>query len=296
MSTVDVIVISFNRKHELMECVDNVLQWRRDINQLIIVDNHSTDGTAEWLNSICDEKIQVVLSNTNLGVAGGRNVGISKSVADILVFIDDDAIFECSFNPIAYIKQVFQDNNKLGIVAFKVVNFFSRTVHANEFPFTNKKISHDIARKSAYYVGAGHAIKSEVFATCGLYPEDFFYGKEELDLSLRSIISGYELYYTPSVVVLHKQAISGRMPNNKKWEQMYRNRLIISYKFYPFFLAVIANIVWFIKIAILSKSIIPPINGVKKFVYWKHTQKKSFCVMSQDNIKYIKDNYGRLYY
>jgi len=295
MKKIDLIIISYNRLAELKQALANVLNYKNSLNKIIVIDNNSEDGTGKWLKTIIDEKIEVILSDTNLGVARGRNLGIKKSTADILVFLDDDAIFtDTQKNPFKTIIDKFDYNNQLGIIAFKIVNFHSKSVQKHEFPFSNKNIDKNVARGCAYYVGAGHAIRRSVFKIAGLYPEDYFYGKEELDLSLRAINHNFILEYIPSIKIYHNPSLSGRMPNQEKWSHVYRNRLIISYKYYPLKYRLISNTLWFIKITLICRSIITPLNGISSYLKVKKTINKE--LLTKESISYIKNNYGRLYY
>lgn len=295
MKKIDLIIISYNRLEDLKETVENVLYYRNFLNKIFIVDNNSKDGTSDWLNNLEDGIFEIILSKKNLGVAGGRNLAIRKSYADILVFLDDDAILNIQKeNPFLIINEDFSKNESLGIMAFKITNYYSKEVQRHEFPFSNKAIDQNIKTECAYFVGAGHAILKKVFDECGQYPEDYFYGKEELDLSLRAINSNFSLIYNPYVEVFHKQSPQGRQKNDEKWMQVYRNRLIISYKYYPFIYKTIANILWFLKIGLINKSIIIPIKGYFRYLAVKDTLKKQ--TLKEESIKYIKNNSGRLYY
>lgn len=295
MKKVDLIIISYNRLKELKDTIENVLKYRDSINKIFILDNASTDGTSDFLKTLNDEKIEIILSKENLGVAGGRNLGIKSSKADILVFLDDDAVFDTKKeNPFELVKKSFEENPKLGIIAFKITNYYSKEVQNHEFPFVNKNLNKDKKQKCAYYIGAGHAIKKEVFQKCGMYPEDFFYGFEELDLSLRAINEGFELIYNPEIEIFHKQSPKGRQNNDEKWAQVYRNRLIISYKYYPLIYKTITNLLWFVKIVIISKSIIVPIKGILR--YLKSLKKLKRDILSKEALQYIKRYSGRLYY
>lgn len=295
MKKIDLIIISYNRISDLKETVKNVLNYKKSLNKIFIIDNNSSDGTNKWLSSLTDDIFSIVLSKKNLGVAGGRNLGIEKSDADILVFLDDDAIFNTTKgNPFLLSLSEFNKNDELGIIAFKITNYYSKEVQKHEFPFIDKNIPKDIKRECAYYIGAGHAISKKVFDICGKYPEDFFYGKEELDLSLRAINNDFKVLYNPDIEVFHKQSLSGRQKNDEKWTQIYRNRLLISYKYYPFIYKIIANILWFLKIALISKSLIIPINGIKRYLKVKNNLKKD--ILSNKAIRYVKQSSGRLYY
>lgn len=295
MKKIDLIIVSFNRLQDLKETVNNVLQYRENLNKIFIIDNNSSDGTSHWLETLEDNIFEIILSKKNLGVAGGRNLGIQQSNADILVFLDDDAIFNINnSNPFSVIYDEFMNHDSLGIIAFKIINYYDKKIQSHEFPFVDKKMNESKRHQCAYFVGAGHAISKKVFTKCGDYPEDFFYGKEELDLSLKAIQNDFIIIYNPEIQIFHKQSPQGRQKNDEKWTQIYRNRLVISYKYYPFFYQLTANFLWFIKIILITKSVWIPIKGYQRYLKGKNNLQKN--VLSNTALDYIKQHSGRLYY
>jgi glycosyltransferase involved in cell wall biosynthesis len=90
-----VIILTYNNREITKKCL---LSLSRIINQfeLIVVDNGSTDGLADFLAnvkaSVNHPNLKIILNKTNEGVARGRNIGAMNAEADYLVFIDNDAI------------------------------------------------------------------------------------------------------------------------------------------------------------------------------------------------------------
>ena len=113
---VDVVIATYNRANQISETLDNVLQYKDDINKIFVVNNNSEDNTKEVLKEFHDnEKIEIIHSPENLGASGGKNIGLKKSAADVVIVIDDDAIF-FSDNPIQEVKKIFSDDKKIGII------------------------------------------------------------------------------------------------------------------------------------------------------------------------------------
>jgi glycosyltransferase involved in cell wall biosynthesis len=91
--TVSVILPTYNRAHTLLRAVDSVLsQDCRDL-ELIIVDDGSTDGTAELVGRIEDIRVRLFRHDTNRGAAAARNTGIAVSSADWIAFQDSDDVW-----------------------------------------------------------------------------------------------------------------------------------------------------------------------------------------------------------
>ncbi len=87
-SQVSVIIPTFNRAHTLPRAVDSVLKQRQRPEALIVIDDGSTDQTAQM---IADEYPQVAyIHQKNQGVSTARNKGIAMSNSDWLAFLDSD--------------------------------------------------------------------------------------------------------------------------------------------------------------------------------------------------------------
>ena len=292
---ISLIIITYNRIEELKQTIENVRCEEDEYLELIIIDNASNDETEAYGKELQknSEKIHYYRMEKNLGVAGGRNYAIRKAKGEILVFIDDDAVWEKD-NNLTFIKRRFSEDANLGVLAFKIVNYYTSKVRREEFPFTNKSLNENEERLTSTYIGAGHAIRRSVFEKCGLYPEEFFYGGEELDLSFRIINKQYLILYCPNIVVLHKQSPKGRMRNDEKWIMVYRNRLIMGYKYLRWNDRLISAFLWFLKIALITKSIRIPICAIVLYNKTKNPSEK--VKLNKKALEYMKKNHGRLKY
>lgn len=97
MNRVVAVVVTCNRKEMLKQCVEHLFLQTASCD-VLIVDNASTDGTAEYLKMLKKEKkVRVIKSTRNLGGAGGFNLGIRKAVEygyEYIWTMDDDTLPE----------------------------------------------------------------------------------------------------------------------------------------------------------------------------------------------------------
>ena len=93
MNRVAAVVVTYNRKEMLKKCLESLLIQTTPCD-VLVVDNASTDGTADYLKSLKKgKKIRVLRMNQNLGGAGGFNMGIRKAVEygyEYIWLMDDD--------------------------------------------------------------------------------------------------------------------------------------------------------------------------------------------------------------
>jgi len=87
------VVVTFNRLGQLRSTVERLLA--EPVEHVLVIDNLSTDGTAEWLAGATDPRLVVIRPEQNVGGAGGFELGMREAVIrfdpDWLVLMDDDA-------------------------------------------------------------------------------------------------------------------------------------------------------------------------------------------------------------
>ena len=94
--SITAVVVTYNRLKMLQECIPALLTQSQQLNKLVVVNNHSNDGTEEYLMDIDDKRLLVFNLDDNLGGAGGFEFGIKQAVehadSDYIWFMDDDTI------------------------------------------------------------------------------------------------------------------------------------------------------------------------------------------------------------
>lgn len=238
---------------------------------------------------------KVVAAEKNLGVAGGRNLGVQATSANYLVFIDDDAILRPEF-PVHKISEHFEREPQLGAIAFKSINPHTGCVDAFEFPHTKKEwIDRDESFLTFRYIGVGHALRNDVLKHTGLYDESFFYGMEEFDLSYRLIDAGFQILYDPQFKLEHHRHMSGRLEPDELWKKAYANKLKLAFKNLPYPYCLSVSVVWFMFVCIKTRSLGVPIGSLKLFNEWRRQYTPERSPVNKDSIAYIHSCSGNMY-
>src|SRR3989339_336534 len=105
------VVVTFNRLTLLQECIESLRNQTHTLDEIIIVNNSSTDGTLEWLNA---QKDLTVITQENSGSAGGQHTGIKTAYEkgyDWIWCMDDDA--EPELNALEELTKFLSDNHKV---------------------------------------------------------------------------------------------------------------------------------------------------------------------------------------
>ena len=239
MKPLSFVVITYNRPDDMLALVQNIsrLEGFPDwVEEVIIVNNQSTvsyQPVTEFIASHPGLPIRYQLAPENLGVSRGRNYAVRLSHSPILVFLDDDALIR-NDDALPAIAAIFDEQPAVGIAAFKVYYYSTGEMQVNAFPHKRFAERKDWPHfDAAYFSGCAHAIRRTVFDEAGYYPEDFFYGMEEYDLSYRALDKGYTIRYDDRVRIWHKESPEGRLPPREKLRGMWVNKSKVAWKYLP---------------------------------------------------------------
>ena len=210
-SSVSIVILTMNRSSHMRIVLENISLQSLVPEEIIIIDNHSKEIEQQKNRELADKyKADYYLMNENLGVSGGRNFGLKKAKGDIIIEIDDDAEFE-SIHAIRNARQILKKHKNIGIIAFSILKNKNMHFRREEFPFFNKmkKLNNPLT-ECAWFIGAGHAFRKEIFDKVNYYNDFYPYGQEEIDLSIRVKDSGYDIFYAKDIKVFHNKTDDAR--------------------------------------------------------------------------------------
>ena len=189
--------------------------------------------------------VEFLRSDENLGVARGRNLLTDRATGDVVVFLDDDAVFASGADAptaAATIRAAFAADPALAAVAFRVERGDGH-VESSEFPF--RGAPRDLPRcECTYFVGCGVAIRRDAYRAAGGFDDRYGYSTEELDLSFAMLGNGGHLVYDPAVTVVHRPSPRGRAPAPHIPALRLRNRLFLVRRHLLVPIAVVHATVW----------------------------------------------------
>jgi GT2 family glycosyltransferase len=233
LPAVDVIVLSLNRTTETMQTIANVLGQEGVDVRVWIVDQGSKREHLARLREFCEGEPAVVLheAGTNLGVGGGRNLASSFGRAEVIVGIDNDAIFK-SRTALRHVVHRFALDPSLGAISFRIRVFATGDDDESSWAFADGLWSfREVEFLATTFVGAGHAIRRSAFEKSGAYDDSLFFCWEEPDLSERMLRCGYSIVYDPQVEVLHKISPEGRVDwSGDRYYYFARNAIYVHFK------------------------------------------------------------------
>jgi len=171
--------------------------------ELVIVDNASTDGTAEMVRERFPEAV-LVRSHKNLGCPSGRNLGVANCTGKYVYFLDDDGWLER--DALEKVVARAESDETLGVIMSQI-----RMMDGDRFVEARPVGLSEPCYRSTFSGGCS-LIRRDIFEQFG-FPDDFFRQAEEDDLTLRMMDVGRYCYFDPESVMYHKPSpINRNMP------------------------------------------------------------------------------------
>lgn len=161
--TISVVVPAYNVERYIEEALDSLLAQSVPFHEIIVINDGSTDGTADRLARYVGHPLVQVHTTANQGLGRARNTGIAHATGEYLYFFDSDDILDPSF--VATIGHILSTNRSLDLVFFSGVSFYDDGYEAGFDELLERKLSGDfptgLAAAEALY-GAGGAFANAV--------------------------------------------------------------------------------------------------------------------------------------
>ncbi len=232
---VSILVVTWNRKKDVLETVQSVYEQTYENFEIIVVDNGSGDGTIEALREFWPE-VRVVALDRNLGISAGRNAGIGIARGEIIFCLDSDASLGQS--ALTNLVRRFQSDSDLGVINSKIVNAFTKELDGGPgWAYSEEqKANQNTEFLSWSFSEGGAAIRKQVLDKVGNFWELLFFGCEGQELSLRVWDANYKVLYYPESIVYHRASPQQRVAGKDRDALFFKNNLYIYIARYPFWL------------------------------------------------------------
>lgn len=186
------------------------------VSQIIVVENGSTDGSLEFINTHYPG-VDLVVNKKNLGFAGGVNSGIRYAIddnCDFVALFNNDAIADKDW--LRYLVEATEKDGKVGVVTCKFMDIDGKHLDSTGDQYTNWGLPYPRGRgepvNDSYddqidiFAASGGAslYKVKMFKDIGLFDEDFFAYYEDVDLSFRAQLAGWKIRYCPKAIAYHQ--------------------------------------------------------------------------------------------
>ena len=284
-----VVIVNYNVKHFLEQCLHSVQKACEGIAaEILVVDNNSVDGSCSLIKEKFPE-ITLIENKTNFGFSYANNQAIKIAKGDYVLLLNPDTVVEedTFHKTLAFMGQ----HPKAGGLSVKMIdgkgNFLPESKRGLPTPWVafykifglaklfpkNKKfgayhltyLSADKIHKVDVLTGAFMLLRKTVLDQIGLLDEAFFMYGEDIDLSYRITLGGYENYYFPETTIIHYKGESTKKSSVNYIKVFYNAMVIFSNKHFGGSRAKLFSSL--IKLAIYFRAFIAIANRVFARIY-----------------------------
>jgi len=242
--SITVIIVNWNGLEYLQHCLSALLAQAGVAFDTLVVDNGSTDGSIEWLQSNYP-MVQLIRNPENRGFAEANNQGIRATQGEYVVLLNNDA--QPSPGWLASLVAVANADARVGMVASQI-----RLAHApGRLDSTgievdvlgiawNRHWGALVAAEPSDPVevfgpsAAAALYRREMLEEIGLFDERYFAYYEDVELAWRARRAGWRCLYVPAARVLHIHSATGSRISGFKAYQIGLNKWRTLFKHYPF--------------------------------------------------------------
>jgi N-acetylglucosaminyl-diphospho-decaprenol L-rhamnosyltransferase len=218
-----VAVVSYNTRDVLATCLVSLVS--EGVEDVTVVDNGSTDGTAELVRDRFPN-FRLKINEGNRGYGAAANDAMRSSPCAALLVLNSDTVVDAG--ALASLTAYLSAHPEAGLVGPRLVNP-DHSLQPSCFPFPGmidalvsetgihrllrlipglrelflRTWSHDRARRVPWVLGAALAIRLSAFAAVDGFDEEIFMYGEEVDFARRLAAAGYETHFTPAATVMH---------------------------------------------------------------------------------------------
>jgi GT2 family glycosyltransferase len=243
---VSVIVVNWNGLKFLDDCLVSLERQTWPHREFIIVDNGSTDGTAEtiraWTERIPDA--QGIYLPVNTGYCRANNLGFAKARGEWIALCNNDAIAEPNW--LEELVRHGDSTRRIGMLASKILfcepaGVIDKAGHLIYWDGQNRGRGtmepdagqYDAAEEILWPDGCAALYHRRIFEETGGFDETFFAFGDDADLGMRARLLGWQAWYVPTAVVHHRHSATAGAYSPLKVMLVERNRLLLAIKNFP---------------------------------------------------------------
>jgi GT2 family glycosyltransferase len=210
---ISIVIVTWNGREHLEGCLTAVAAQQGVDAETILVDNASTDGTAEFVRARFPW-VRIVWLDRNHGFAGGNNAGAREARGRYLAFLNNDTIADPHW--LRALRGGLDEARGIALATSRIVYMHDpatvdsagdgMTRWGGAFKRHHGQPASEVTESREVFgaCGAAFIIPKAVFDALGGFDQDFFLSHEDVDLSYRAQLRGYRCQYVAASIVRHR--------------------------------------------------------------------------------------------
>jgi len=241
---VSVIILNWNGKRYLKECLTSLKKQTYKNFEVILIDNGSTDGSVKYIKENFSGFVELIENKTNLGFAEGNNIGIENSAGKYVLLLNNDTKADPLW--IEELTKVAESDDKIGMCASKVlfldnpriIDNVGHLIYKDGLNRGRGRLEYDQGQYDSieevfFPSGCAALYRKKMLNGIGGFDKDFFAYGDDTDIGIRGRLAGWKCMYAPKAVIYHKYSGSTSPYALFKAFHAERNRLWIAIKYFP---------------------------------------------------------------
>jgi glycosyltransferase involved in cell wall biosynthesis len=213
---VSLYIPCYNVAQYLTECLDAVFRQTYPIDEVLVIDDASTDETAAIARRY---PVRIITHPQNRGLAAVRNTAFHKARNEFVASVDADCAPQSEW--LGKCLERFDEESIAGVSGKRVDRYTCGFGNA----WRTAHMSFDLGPKQLInppFIGAGHTVyRRSVVEKAGMFNEQFRRAYEDVDLSQRIMKLGYIVVYEPSAVIEHLRVDTVKSSLETMWRYQY---------------------------------------------------------------------------
>ena len=241
---VSAVVVNYNGAGYVDAAVASLLAQEGCALEVVVVDNASTDGSADALAARFGDRIRLLRNAHNAGFGAGNNTGFAVARGRFLLLLNSDA--EADPGLARHLVAAASASPRIGMVAAKVLAHSARSVIDNTghlmYPDglnrgrgrkQEDRGQFDALGTALFPSGAAALYRREMLDDVGTFDESFFLYGDDADLGLRGRVAGWGCAFAPEAVAYHHYSRTAGAYSTLKAFHVERNRVWVLFKIFP---------------------------------------------------------------
>lgn len=241
MKQIGIVICNYNKKNDALACIRSILESKFQDYDIYVVDNASTDGSAEAIRNAYGEQVTLLVNQENLGGSGGFNTGLRAAFQKgypYLMCVDNDALLD--ENAVGNLLAFLQEHPETGIAAAKIyhreapdyVQQFGQKIDFENFctDVTYLNAYEDGSMPEYVYTDAVAAcalmIRRSVIEKIGFMPEENFLYWDDTEWCYLCNRAGWKVASVGNAMALHamgaKKELENTFPTYYAWRNWIR--------------------------------------------------------------------------
>ncbi len=245
MFDVSIIVVNWNTRQLLRDCIDSILRHSEGYSvEIVVVDNHSSDGSVEMVREQYPQ-VLLIANEENTGFARANNQGVRAASGRYVLLLNSDAML--TPGALRSLMELAASNPRIGMVGaqliypdgsfqasftriptlrqeFLILSGLGRLLYGRTYPSFGPEESAG-PQPAGYVEGACMLAPRSAYLGVGGLDEGYFMYAEDVDLCFAMHRGGWQVWYQPEARIIHLGSASSKNRKPQREADLYRSRV-----------------------------------------------------------------------